>query len=44
LGAPLIILPIVNFDNKQHGPNENVKPQNLWDGIELFAAIMSGLS
>ena len=40
-GAPQIGVPIVNFDNNQHSENENVKIQNLWDGIEIFAAIIS---
>jgi acetylornithine deacetylase/succinyl-diaminopimelate desuccinylase-like protein len=29
----------VNHDNNQHGENENVRLQNLWDGIELFASL-----
>jgi acetylornithine deacetylase/succinyl-diaminopimelate desuccinylase-like protein len=43
LGAPVIGLPIVNHDNNQHGANENVRLQNLWDGIEAFAAVFAGL-
>ncbi len=43
LGAPVVILPIANYDNNQHGPDENLKLKNLWDGIGVFAAIMSGL-
>ncbi|MEW6130077.1 MAG: M20/M25/M40 family metallo-hydrolase [Acidobacteriota bacterium] len=39
-GAPQIALPIVNHDNNQHAANENVRLQNLWDGIEIFAALM----
>ena len=38
--APQIGVPIVNHDNNQHGANENVRIQNLWDGIEIFAALM----
>ena len=39
--APLVIVPIVNHDNSQHAKDENLRLQNLWDGIELYAAIMS---
>jgi acetylornithine deacetylase/succinyl-diaminopimelate desuccinylase-like protein len=38
--SPQIGVPIVNHDNNQHGANENVRLQNLWDGIEIFAALM----
>jgi acetylornithine deacetylase/succinyl-diaminopimelate desuccinylase-like protein len=41
LGVPLVILPIANHDNNQHAANENLRMQNLWDGIELFAAVMA---
>ncbi len=39
--APQIILPIVNHDNNQHAANENIRIKNLWDGIEIFAALMT---
>ena len=39
-GAPQVGVPIVNHDNNQHGANENLRLQNLWDGIEVFAALM----
>jgi acetylornithine deacetylase/succinyl-diaminopimelate desuccinylase-like protein len=39
--APLAIVPIVNHDNSQHAKDENLRLQNLWDGIEAFAAIMT---
>ncbi len=41
LHTPAVILPIVNHDNHQHGENENLRLQNLWDGIELFACLFS---
>jgi acetylornithine deacetylase/succinyl-diaminopimelate desuccinylase-like protein len=41
LGVPLVVLPIANYDNNQHAANENLRMQNLWDGIELFAAVMA---
>ncbi|HET9839577.1 MAG TPA: M20/M25/M40 family metallo-hydrolase [Candidatus Angelobacter sp.] len=42
LKTPVIGLPIANHDNNQHGPNENLRLQNLWDGIEVFAGILAG--
>ncbi|HXG64902.1 MAG TPA: M20/M25/M40 family metallo-hydrolase [Blastocatellia bacterium] len=39
--APQIGVPIVNHDNNQHAANENVRIQNLWDGIEIFAGLMT---
>jgi acetylornithine deacetylase/succinyl-diaminopimelate desuccinylase-like protein len=40
-GAPQVGVPIVNHDNNQHGANENLRLQNLWDGIEVLAALMA---
>src|SRR5262249_7040613 len=31
---PLVGLPIVNHDDDQHAANENLRLQNLWDGID----------
>jgi len=33
-------VPIANYDNNQHAENENLRLQNLWDGIETLAAVM----
>jgi acetylornithine deacetylase/succinyl-diaminopimelate desuccinylase-like protein len=41
--TPVIVLPIANHDDNQHAPNENLRLQNLWDGIETFAALFTGL-
>jgi acetylornithine deacetylase/succinyl-diaminopimelate desuccinylase-like protein len=41
LGAPTITVPIANHDNNQHSYNENLRIQNLWDGIELMAALLA---
>jgi acetylornithine deacetylase/succinyl-diaminopimelate desuccinylase-like protein len=38
-----VILPIVNHDNAQHAPDENLRLQNLWDGIATFATVIAGL-
>ncbi len=35
-----ITVPIANYDNNQHAENENIRIQNLWDGIETMAALM----
>ena len=43
VGAPILILPIANHDNNQHGANENLVLQNLWDGIEIYAALLATL-
>ena len=43
LRVPLVVLPIVNHDNNQHAANENLRLQNLWDGIELFAGVFARL-
>jgi acetylornithine deacetylase/succinyl-diaminopimelate desuccinylase-like protein len=40
-GAISIIIPIGNHDNNQHSANENLRIQNLWDGIELMAALLA---
>ena len=34
-------VPIANYDNNQHAENENIRIQNLWDGIETYAALMT---
>lgn len=35
-----ITIPIANHDNNQHSANENIRLQNLWDGIETMAVLM----
>jgi acetylornithine deacetylase/succinyl-diaminopimelate desuccinylase-like protein len=39
--VPTITVPVANYDNNQHSANENIKIQNLWDGIEIFANLMT---
>ena len=41
LHAPTITVPIANHDNNQHSFNENLRLQNLWDGIELMSALLT---
>jgi len=40
LGLPTVGIPIVNYDNNQHSPNENLRLGNLWSGIEILASAM----
>jgi acetylornithine deacetylase/succinyl-diaminopimelate desuccinylase-like protein len=42
--VPVIGLPIVNHDNNQHAANENQRLQNLWNGIETYAAMLAALN
>ena len=42
-GAPVVILPVANHDNNQHGKDENLRLQNLWDAIEIYAAVLTNL-
>lgn len=41
LGTRTIVIPIANHDDNQHSVNENLRIQNLWDGIELMAALLT---
>jgi len=43
LHAPLITVPIVNHDNNQHASNENLRLQNLFDGMQVYAGIVAHL-
>jgi len=42
--TPVIGLPIANHDDNQHAADENLRLQNLWDGIEIYAALFVGLT
>jgi acetylornithine deacetylase/succinyl-diaminopimelate desuccinylase-like protein len=41
--APTIGLPVANHDDNQHAANENLRVQNLYDAIDIFAAVMTKL-
>ena len=41
VGTRTIVMPIANHDNNQHSFDENLRIQNLWDGIELMAALLT---
>jgi acetylornithine deacetylase/succinyl-diaminopimelate desuccinylase-like protein len=38
---PTVGFSMVNHDNNQHGPDENLRLRNLWEGIEMMAAVMT---
>ncbi len=40
LGIPAVIVPLVNSDNNQHSPNENLRLGNAADGIRTLQAIL----
>jgi acetylornithine deacetylase/succinyl-diaminopimelate desuccinylase-like protein len=41
LGTRTITIPIANHDDNQHSFDENLRLLNLWDGIELMAALLT---
>jgi acetylornithine deacetylase/succinyl-diaminopimelate desuccinylase-like protein len=41
LGTHTLVIPTVNHDNNQHSHDENLRIQNLWDGIDLMAALLT---
>lgn len=43
LETPIILLPIANHDNNQHGRDENIRLGNLFDAIRLYAGVLAGL-
>lgn len=43
LRVPVINVPIANYDDNQHAANENLRLQNLRNGIELYAQIFARL-
>jgi acetylornithine deacetylase/succinyl-diaminopimelate desuccinylase-like protein len=42
-GVPVVTLPIANADNNQHAANENLRVQNLWNAIEMYASLLTRL-
>lgn len=43
LELPVINVPIVNYDDNQHSPNENLRIGNFWHGIEIYGALLADL-
>jgi acetylornithine deacetylase/succinyl-diaminopimelate desuccinylase-like protein len=43
LGKPIVIVPIANHDNNQHAADENLRIANLWYGMDVLAALLTGV-
>ena len=41
LGFPAMSLPVVNFDNNQHGENENLRLGHFFRGVTTIAAVLT---
>jgi acetylornithine deacetylase/succinyl-diaminopimelate desuccinylase-like protein len=41
MGSATILTPTANHDDNQHSYNENIRIQNIWDGIETMSALMT---
>jgi acetylornithine deacetylase/succinyl-diaminopimelate desuccinylase-like protein len=44
LKAPMAGVSIANYDDNQHAQNENLRLGNLWDGIEIYAGLLTDLN
>ena len=42
LDMPIVILPVANHDNNQHGRDENLRIQNLYDAVAAYAVVITG--
>lgn len=40
LGTPSMVVSIANYDDNQHAANENLRLGNLWQGIDIYAAML----
>jgi len=43
LNLPVINVPIVNYDDNQHSPNENLRIGYFWHGMEIYGALLADL-
>jgi acetylornithine deacetylase/succinyl-diaminopimelate desuccinylase-like protein len=43
LHAPMVGVSIANYDDNQHAENENLRLGNLWDGVAVYAGLLSEL-
>jgi len=41
LNVPAVIVPLVNSDNNQHSPNENLRLGNYVDGVKTYIAVLT---
>jgi acetylornithine deacetylase/succinyl-diaminopimelate desuccinylase-like protein len=44
LQVPMVGVSIANYDDNQHTRNENLRLGNLWDGIGVYAALLTDLN
>jgi len=44
LDMPIVLLPIANHDNNQHGRDENIRLGNLYGAVGVFAALLTEFS
>ena len=42
IDAPIIVLPLANHDNNQHGEDENLRLQNFWDAMVIYGTVLAG--
>ena len=40
LGMRVLALPLVNHDNNQHGPDENIRLGHLWRGFDVLGSVL----
>jgi hypothetical protein len=36
-----VIVPVANYDDNQHGADENLRLGNLWYAVDLFGALLT---
>lgn len=41
LKTPILILPVANHDNNQHGPNENIRIGNISNAVSLLGTVIA---
>ena len=44
LGVPMAGVSIANYDDNQHAENENLRLGNLWDGIAVYAGLLTEMT
>lgn len=40
-GAQVLVVPVANYDDNQHAPDENLRIGNLWYAIDLYGALLT---
>jgi acetylornithine deacetylase/succinyl-diaminopimelate desuccinylase-like protein len=40
-GAQVLVVPVANFDDNQHAPDENLRVGNLWYAIDVLGALLT---